>query len=263
LLQVILIDDERCVLEELAYRLEGKVKIVGKFTSSLTALERVESLKPDAVFLDIEMPGLNGLETAAEILTLLPETAIIFVTAYSHHAVKAFELNAIDYLVKPVQIERLDKTLDRLTRYLHSGEKTPAGNQLKNLLQTSLVSKLPEKIILWKDKNLEVKAVNSIAGCFVAKGERLVRVIAEGNIYHTQGSLNDFISKIGTDLLLRCHRSYYLNPRRLIRLEREGGKTMCAYLEGYQEPIPVSRAYRQTLLKSLINSGELKEIGSL
>lgn len=262
MLQVILVDDERCVLEELAYRLEDKVSIVGKFTSSLAALKRVVALKPDAVFLDIEMPGLNGLQTAVEILSLLPETAIVFVTAYSHHAVKAFELNAIDYLIKPIQPERLNKTLDRLTYRLAHDQRTPDGNKLKDLLKTSLAVERPKTIILMKGKSLEMKALESIAGCFIAKGERMVKVMTECQIYQAHGSLNDFVAKVGPGLLLRCHRSYYLNPRWVTRLEREEDNTISAYLKGYSEPIPVSRAYRHTLLKSLNKIAEKSKIGT-
>jgi len=250
-LQVMLVDDEWCVLEELAYRLEGKANIVGKLTNPLEAVEKVSYLAPDAVFLDIEMPGLNGFETALEILALRPETAIIFVTAYSHHAVQAFELNAIDYLVKPVQPNRLSMTLQRLEKRLTEEQKSTAGSNLMHLLPSSFSTTQPSTILLWKGKHCEIKALETIAGCFVAKGERVVSVLAEGHIYHTTGSLNDFISKIGTNFLVRCHRSYYINPRWLIRLERTQERIFNAYLEGYPEAIPVSRAYRQSLLESI------------
>lgn len=250
-MQVMLVDDEWCVLEELAYRLEGKANIVGKLTNPLEAVEKVSSLAPNAVFLDIEMPGLNGFETASEILALQPETAIIFVTAYSHYAVQAFELNAIDYLVKPVQPKRLEMTLERLEKRLTEDQKSAAGSNLIHLLQSSFPTKQPSTILLWKGKHCEIKALETIAGCFVAKGERVVSVMAEGHIYHTAGSLNDFVSKIGANLLVRCHRSYYINPRWLIRLERTQERIFNAYLEGYPEAVPVSRAYRQSLLESI------------
>ncbi|SMC69782.1 LytR/AlgR family response regulator transcription factor [Sporomusa malonica] len=259
MLQVVLVDDERCVLEELAYRLEGQVEIIGKFTSSFAALERLETLSPDAVFLDIEMPGLNGLETAAEIMSLLPATAIIFVTAYSHYAVKAFELNAIDYLVKPVQPERLSKTLERLAHRLADGQNAIEEKKLKAFLKTSLAASCSEKIVLWQGKSMEIIAMESIAGCFVTKGERTVRVMAGGNIYHTHGSLHDFVEKIQTGLLLRCHRSHYLNPRLLVRLKQKEDKTMNAYLEGYPEALPVSRAYRHSVLKSFNGRAPIEE----
>lgn len=258
-MQVVLVDDERCVLEELAYRLEGKAEIVGKFTNPLEAVEKAASLTPDAIFLDVEMPGLNGVATASEILALQPETAIIFVTAYGHYAVQAFELNAIDYLVKPVQPKRLEMTLERLEKRLIEGRKTAADNKLIHLLKSSFTAKRPDTIVLWKGKHCEIKALEKIAGCFVAKGERVVSVIAEGHIYHAAGSLNDFVAKMGTDLLVRCHRSYYINPRWLVRLERIQERTLNAYLEGYPEPIPVSRAYRQSLLENL-NSNRTAEL---
>lgn len=250
MLQVVLVDDERCVLEELSHQLDGKVKIVGKFTNPIEALETIKSLAPDAVFLDIEMPELSGLETAAEVLVQLPEIAIVFVTAYSHHAVKAFELNAIDYLLKPVRPVRLEKTVERLIQQLAEG-RLAAGNRLKNVLQSTVNHSRRDTILLWKGKHLEIKPVDSIAGCFVPKGERSVSVMVEENIYRTSENLNEFVTKIKAGLLVRCHRSYYINPRLLIRLEKAQGNTMKAFLAGYPDPIPVSRAYRQTLIKIL------------
>jgi two-component system response regulator LytT len=261
-LQVMLVDDEWCVLEELAYRLEGKANIVGKLTNPLEAVEKVSTLAPDAVFLDIEMPGLNGLETAAEILKLKPETAIIFVTAYSHHAVQAFELNAIDYLVKPVQPKRLEMTLERLEKRLIEDKQPAAGSDLIHLLQSSVPAQQPSTILLWKGKHCEIKALDTVAGCFVAKGERVVSVLADGQIYHTTGSLHDFVSKIEATLLVRCHRSYYINPHWLIRLERTQERNHNAYLDGYSEPIPVSRAYRQSLLEIIHNNQKHRGINS-
>lgn len=250
LLRAVLVDDERCVLEELAYQLDGKVNICGKFTNSLEAVEAIPALAPDVVFLDIEMPGLNGLETASEILTLLPKTAIIFVTAYSHHAVNAFDLNAVDYLIKPVQPQRLAKALDRLSRRLIENLQTAEGDKLKSLLQSLLLTNRPDTILLWKDKHLEVKAAETIAGCFVTKGMRSVRVVIGGQIYQASGSLTDFVAKLRDGLLVRCHRSYYINPLCLVRLDRTTDNSL-AYLAGYSDPIPVSRAYRHSLLKSL------------
>ncbi|HWR30390.1 MAG TPA: response regulator transcription factor [Negativicutes bacterium] len=250
MLRVVLVDDERCVLEELAYRLDGKASIIGKFTNSFAAVAAIVDLKPDAVFLDIEMPELNGLEAAAEILALLPATVILFVTAYSHHAVEAFELNAVDYLVKPVQPQRLEKALERIARRVAEGRSTSEANKLKNWLQSELTTRQPEKISLWNGHYLEFVSVKAIAGCFVAKGERNVSVVVDGHIFHAAGSLNEFMTKIGKDHLLRCHRSSYLNPCFLARIER-GRCTMNAYLEGYPDPVPVSRSYRKKILESL------------
>ncbi|MEJ8545251.1 response regulator [Brevibacillus borstelensis] len=113
-----LVDDERMALrylENMLQNIEG-LQLVGKFQNPREALEVIQEARPDLVFLDVEMPEMNGIETAEQILRLLPEIDIVFVTAFGDYAVKAFELNALDYLLKPVQKERLQKTLMRIQK---------------------------------------------------------------------------------------------------------------------------------------------------
>jgi two-component system response regulator LytT len=249
MMRVVLVDDERCVLEELAYLLEGQVDIIGKFNNSLIAVENIAALAPDAVFLDIEMPGLNGLAAAAEILALVPETAIVFITAYDHYAVDAFNLEAIDYLVKPVQPERLSETLIRIQRRLANNQQSASVEKLKSMLENSWKVGSPKNISLWSGRRLFMVPVDQIACCFVTKGERAVKVVAAGKLYRTVNSLADFVRQVGGERLIRCHRSYYLNPKLLTGLELENNNTMTAYVRDYAEGIPVSRSYRKDLYK--------------
>ncbi|MFA6076312.1 MAG: response regulator [Negativicutes bacterium] len=116
-MRVILVDDESMLLKDLARKLgeNAEVDIVEQFTRPLEAYKWFESGNTvDAAFLDISMPEMNGLTLAENIISLAPATQIVFVTAYNEYAIKAFELNAIDYLLKPVNRERLAKTVLRL-----------------------------------------------------------------------------------------------------------------------------------------------------
>lgn len=114
-MKVVLIDDEYYALLGLKKLLDDfkEVQIVGMFTSSAHALKNIEVLSPDVVFLDIEMPGITGIELFSMILDRLNQVRIVFITAYEQYAVKAFELCAVDYIVKPVEKERLQKTFER------------------------------------------------------------------------------------------------------------------------------------------------------
>lgn len=116
-LSAIVVDDEELSLDIMGLIMEstGLLEIKGKFTNPLDGLKLVEKEEIDVVFLDIEMPGINGLEVAERILQLKNNIQIVFVTAYSEHAVEAFEINALDYLLKPVTKDRLLKTLSRLS----------------------------------------------------------------------------------------------------------------------------------------------------
>lgn len=116
-MRAICIDDETLALESFARMLrKHDVYICGIFQDPRQALVAAETMTFDVAFVDIEMPGYNGLETAERLLALQPELAIVFVTAYDQYAIDAFELQAIDYVLKPVQPKRLEKTLQRLSR---------------------------------------------------------------------------------------------------------------------------------------------------
>ena len=115
-MKVALIDDEYLALSYLESKLqqiEG-VEIAAKYEEAESSIQQIVQLKPDVIFLDINMPGINGLHVAERMMEHLPRTDIVFVTAYDKYAVQAFELNAIDYLLKPVTTERLRKTVERI-----------------------------------------------------------------------------------------------------------------------------------------------------
>jgi two-component SAPR family response regulator len=115
---VVLVDDMRPALRELEFLL-GKYpefSITGMYTDPLTAIEKIVEQKPQVVFLDINMPQLQGIDAASRILDLSPDTEIVFVTAYDRYAVEAFEVHAMDYLLKPVSPDRLKKTAERLIK---------------------------------------------------------------------------------------------------------------------------------------------------
>jgi two-component system LytT family response regulator len=115
-MKAVLIDDEYYALQGLKMRLDevGGIDVVGVFTTGKQALENIEALAPDVVFLDIEMPNISGIELFSRILEIRGDVKIVFTTAYTQYAVEAFELNALDYIVKPVEKERLLKTFERL-----------------------------------------------------------------------------------------------------------------------------------------------------
>lgn len=116
-MKVVLIDDEFPALQGLKMELDsiGGIEIGGMYEDGASALEAIRRIRPDVVFLDIEMPGCNGLDLFWRILEIQPDANIVFVTAFSQYALQAFELNSRDYLVKPVQKDRLLKTIARLT----------------------------------------------------------------------------------------------------------------------------------------------------
>jgi len=113
-LRAVLVDDEQLARDELGYLLGqvGGVDVVGQAVNGVDALTTIERLQPDVVFLDVQMPGLTGFEVARRLLDDGTPSQIVFVTAYDQHAIEAFEVNAVDYLLKPVDPSRLEVSPD-------------------------------------------------------------------------------------------------------------------------------------------------------
>ena len=155
-MKTILIDDEKMSLEVLEHMLKGfeDVNIIGKYTSLEDALLNLRTLDPEVVFLDIELGAINGLEASQIILAECSKANIVFITAYSEYAVDAFELNAVDYLLKPVQIIRLSITLERIRININeNSESEYESNSLKiNCFGDFEVKNQNNQSISWRTK---------------------------------------------------------------------------------------------------------------
>lgn len=138
MMKAILIDDEELALNYLEHQLLniGDFQIVGKFTDPMIGKREIEKNEIDIVFLDIQTPKLNGIELAEQLLEVKPQLQIVFVTAYERYAIKAFELNALDYVLKPVGKQRLQNTMKRIQSMME--EHTPFSLQKSENLQMSL-----------------------------------------------------------------------------------------------------------------------------
>jgi two-component system LytT family response regulator len=121
-MKVILVDDEQLAVDYLERQLMklSNIEIIGTFIDPIAGRREILLKDVDLVFLDINLPEINGIELAEQILEKKPDLYIVFVTAYNEYAVKAFELNALDYIVKPIRPDRLNKTMDRITEYIES-----------------------------------------------------------------------------------------------------------------------------------------------
>ncbi len=125
-MRVILVDDERLALQQLRKTLEcdvGGIQVIGMFSDPVRVVEDIKKLQPDAVFLDIHMPEITGLKLGKQLQTLVPGIEIVFVTAYDRYAVQAFEMYALDYVMKPIQSNRLQKTVQRLREKIGTGKE--------------------------------------------------------------------------------------------------------------------------------------------
>src|SRR4051812_21690748 len=133
-LRAVLVDDEQLARDELGYLLGqlGGVDVVGQAGDGMEALATIDRLRPDVVFLDVQMPGLSGFQVARRMVDRRVPAHIVFVTAYDQHAIEAFEVNAVDYLLKPVDPVRLEQAVERGRRRVASARSLDSGGEAIN-----------------------------------------------------------------------------------------------------------------------------------
>lgn len=215
-LRVLIADDElpaRNKMKRLLKKIDG-VELVHIAENGFDALEHVQSLKPDLVFLDIEMPGMNGLEVAESIdLETMP--SVVFATAYSEHAIKAFELNAQDYLLKPFNEERLRAAIDKVknNRSGTSLDKEKIAQILKSELADEVKSPFSNKVpIPTRDRYKLVDYEDVIC---IEVEERSVRLFTSEKSYLLNHTLDTFERKLPSEMFFRVNRSCIINEKHI------------------------------------------------
>ena len=242
--RTILIDDELLALERLKRLLEPYSEIVGIIDCAYDgrdAVEKINRLKPELIFLDIQMPELNGFEVLEQI-DFLP--LIIFSTAYNEYALKAFETNSIDYLLKPVEPERLKVSIEKLKR-LTTGEKDTFREKLDRLL-----SELKKPSI----KRLQVTVGDSIFMlnvcdiCFFRAADKYVEAGTYDKTYLLSKTLNQLEQELSLDDFVRIHRSAIINLNHLEKIFRWfGGRYKVRLNDKNKTELDVSRNSRHKL----------------
>jgi two-component system LytT family response regulator len=225
-MKAIIVDDERLARQELKTMLaEHKdIEIIAECANANEAKEKINSLKPDVVFLDIQMPGKNGLELAQE-LNPLPE--LIFITAHDEYALRAFEVNALDYLLKPVQPQRLAETLKKL--YLKE-EETPQDFRTILTDEDQVFVKDGERCWFVKLANVRL---------FESEGN-YVRVIFENNRPLILRSLNNLEHRLSPASFFRASRKHIINLKWVENIEPWFNGGLMVKLRG-GEQIEISR----------------------
>jgi DNA-binding LytR/AlgR family response regulator len=236
LLRVLAVDDEPPALDELVFSLRqheriGCVTAAGDATEALRLLHSEDF---DAVFLDIHMPGLNGMELAHLLQRFARQPAVVFVTAFDDHAVEAFEVKAVDYLLKPLRAERLDEALARVdqARATTVAPSVPAP--------PAAVAPSNDRVIPVEVGNRTVLVKLSTISYVEASGD-YVRLYADGASYLLRASLSALEDEWSSAGFVRIHRGYLVDLARVreLRTDNEGG---CHVKLGDQE-LPVSRRH--------------------
>lgn len=161
MLEAIIIDNEKPAIDILKILLErtGQVKVLKSFLSADDAFSSFPNLKPDVAFLDIEMPGTNGLELAEKLLAINSSMEIIFVTAYDQYALEAFRVNALDYLLKPISLDDVEQTIARVNKRkgssLVSTEKSSYSGHIHCFGKLSVFGSINDKPVKWRTSKAE------------------------------------------------------------------------------------------------------------
>ncbi|PYR00389.1 MAG: DNA-binding response regulator [Acidobacteria bacterium] len=251
-LRAVLVDDEQLARDELGYLLGqlGGIEVIGQAGNGVEALTTIDRLHPDVVFLDVQMPGLTGFEVARRLLDTRAASHIIFVTAYDQHAIEAFEVNAVDYLLKPVDQARLEVAIDRARRRIVT-HRPPDGVNDADL----------EKII-----QLVAERQSRRARLAIKVGERFLLVQAEEIIYASLAdegitvvtsqhvgtssyrTLDELHERLDPTVFWRVHRSHLVNINKIKEIVPWFSRNFILRMKDEKSTeIPVSRTQTRRL----------------
>jgi two-component system LytT family response regulator len=235
-IRALLVDDEKPARARLKRMLEvfPEIEVVGEASDGLDALEQISTLTPEVVFLDIEMPELDGLGVARSLGLNGP--SIVFVTAFDEHALKAFESNALDYLVKPVADVRLKTTVQKLLKRhstaIHPETVAKLSQQMGNEQEQKFAVKVGSKFVVCDPKKISA----------IIARDHYAAILTEGRELLSDDSLDHFESRLNDGVFMRVHRSAIVNLSFVQELEREGDRKYVAILsEPKKMRVPISR----------------------
>lgn len=228
-LTAIIVDDERLARKELRSLLAefGEISIIGEAENLTEAVELIQIKKPDVVFLDVQLQSENGFNLLERIEK---DFKLIFVTAFDAFAIRAFEINALDYLLKPVNPERLAKTLERLLEY----EEKPDTVWRKFEYEDRLFIELGERAKFLK--------INSIK-CICADGDYSQVFTDDSKKHLVTKSLKEWEERLPEKYFVRIHRSTIVNLEFIEKVETWFSRSYQIHLRDMKQPLTVSRRY--------------------
>ena len=227
MIRALIVEDELHVREELQELLAetGEYTVVGTCSNALQGLRAVKSMRPDILFLDIHMPKVDGFQFLG-MLEAEHMPYVVFVTAHDEFALRAFEENALDYLLKPVQIERLARTTEKIKRFLREG-KRPA-----------YISPVLERIPCVIGHGL--KLIDTADVEYVRSSESGIHIVTAKGEFLTELTL--MVLETKTDLLTRCHKQFLVNLHQIDELVRTDPSTVTIKTRS-GKLVPVSRRF--------------------
>jgi two-component system response regulator LytT len=255
-LRALVVDDEQLAREELCFLLSQVrgVDVVGQAANGIEAVGLIEDLTPDVVFLDVQMPGMNGFEVARQAIGREATAEIVFVTAYDQYAIEGFQVNAVDYLLKPVDVARLEQALERTRRRLQSGKPAPAlaNEDLEQIVKlvTERQSRRERLAVKIGERVMLVDAEDLI---FASLADDVITVVA-GGLTGTSNyrSLDELQERLDPSVFWRVHRSYLVNINKIKEIVPWFSRNYVLKMnDARATEIPVSRSQTKRLREYL------------
>lgn len=232
-MKVIIVEDEILAQQELSWLIKehSQMEIVGTFDDGLDVLKFLQHNKVDALFLDINIPSLDGVLLAQNISQFAHKPFIVFITAWKEHAVEAFELEAFDYILKPYQESRIINMLQKLETAFQqqSGTGTSSPAVREN-----------DTINLIKDERIIVTSIHDIY--YAEAHEKMTFVYTRRDEFVMPMNITEFCSKLPAAHFFRCHRSYCVNLDKIREIEPWFNNTYILRLRDLDFQVPVSRS---------------------
>ncbi len=255
MIRVILADDEKASREFLGSILAskpGEFQIVGSADNGRDAVRLARELSCDVLFLDIEMPLMNGLEAASEVLRDPKPPLLVFVTAFNQYAVEAFEANAVDYILKPSDPERILKTLTRIQDRMKS---RPEEHERMKALEDSLIQKgLIRKLVVHKRGSKDRRILNPEEVLFFHAHLAEVRAFTVHEEFLVSSTLKELAARLGSECFGFSHKSYLVNVDWVEKISPMFSGNFEISIKGSpQFKIPLSRRYAKDFQSKLEN----------
>ena len=229
-----------------------ELRIVANVGDGAAAVDAALQHRPDVLFFDIRMPGLGGLEAAAELAAARPEDvsfpALVFVTAYDQYALQAFEAQAIDYVLKPVQPARLQKTVEKLRAVLaqrpaRGGDLDVTLGQLRHLLQAAAPAAQPLLKVVQASVGNSIRLVPVEEVLYFEAADKYVRVVCADGEVLIRTPLKDLLPQLDPQLFWQVHRGTVVRATAVDSVQRDEAGKLHLALRGRKERLAVSRLY--------------------
>jgi two-component system LytT family response regulator/two-component system response regulator LytT len=267
-LRTVVVDDEQLARDELCFLLGqlGGVEVVAQAGNGIEAMRVIEEHSPDLVMLDVQMPGLTGFEVARRLLSIGVESNVVFVTAYDRHAIEAFEVNAVDYLLKPVEAERLETAVERVRK---RASLDPPGSAARRRLPGDLAEDVPPEnlqklleLFSQRQDRREQLAVKVGDRFLLVRTDELVHASVEDDVItvvtnslsgtSNYRTLDELQARLDPAVFWRVHRSHLVNINRIKEIVPWFSRNYILKMKDAKgTEIPVSRSQTKRLREYL------------